>query len=394
MSIKLVTILFGLIASFYSFDLYSQSTQYFQGYIITNANDTLEGYIRDDTRWKIAQRVFFKEHHSSIERSFQPDEIRAFYYEPSLYYESILAKEDGEPIRVFVKKLVTGYVDLYQFVSFNHTDYIFIKATDEQLQITKQDQLEDNKLKRDRRYIGQLRNFFRDCSNIALSNQEISYKEAAFIKLIEQYTSCLAISDDIRVLYEKKKIKLKIGPSVGMTAYDMLVVSFQDLVFPAEHDKLIVNYGFMLSVNHTGRFGVQSGLFYQHYDAVDQVDNFFGYIENRTSIRTLEVPLLVRFNPSRKPIVPHLLAGGRFALPLQSEFQQTSYRQGQIIRDDVIEPDFTNIFGYSLGVGITLSLGQLTNLNINLTYNRLDAFYEQNIDLTTTSFILQTGFLF
>lgn len=166
---KLTFAFFIIFFFLFHFKSNAQSGNYFKGYIVTVSQDTIQGYIRDDSRRKIAQNVYFKRNENGQEEVFTPNEVKLFFYEPSFHFEAIKVNIENDEVKQFIRKLVNGTTDLYQIVTAKRQlEYVFVKGSGESIQIRKQDQVSTSQLKSDSKYNSLLKSFLKDCPDIAL----------------------------------------------------------------------------------------------------------------------------------------------------------------------------------------------------------------------------------
>ena len=183
---------------FVSFHLYGQNG-YSEGYIITNDNDTLSGFIKDrkkGTYEKLYKKIRFKGNNLFIKR-ISPRRIKTYYVDGStfesvwLQQKGILFKESyiSEPNRgekVFLKLVQDGYLKLYHLEytddESSYVDYIeLFKREDENYLIRATQGIFGLKKK-------VLSEYFQDCQELVekINSKEIKYAFDA----IQFYNEC------------------------------------------------------------------------------------------------------------------------------------------------------------------------------------------------------------
>ncbi|MEM0994006.1 MAG: outer membrane beta-barrel protein, partial [Bacteroidota bacterium] len=372
----------------------AQSDKYLKGFIVNTTQDTIYGFIQDENRTKIAERISFKANLKEVATTYTPENIIAFYLEPSFYFETVRTTVDGQEKMLFLRKLVDGYIDLYQFFDGKYLDYVLIKDSGEQIQLTKRDNLREGNYSLDKRYTGQLRYFFRDCPKIAKDQQPIAYSTQAIKKLIRFYEQCTVQSEISQSLDKTRKLRMKIGPSVGVNYYDISLFTAGDFLRTSEND-MIPYYGLVLSFYYFEDLSFQSGLFYHQYQTIYRERPYsFGVFMKSYDLHTLEIPILLKYELKRNSLLPYLTTGLRVVLPLQSDAREIKTRLEVIETDRTFDVSYNGIYGYVLGVGKTIRISDKIDLNLDLYYSNSDAFSETDADLTIKSFLLQCSLMF
>ena len=133
--------------------------------------------------------------------------------------------------------------------------------------------------------------------------------------MIRRYNECIQPEALQEELTQKRKLQFSFGPSLGVSAYKIAIFTSDDFLRTSERGTVLY-YGATVSAYFIENFTLQSGLFYYQYQPVEEsVPYSFGNIDKSYSIRTLEVPLTLKYSPSKKPIIPHLLLGLRALFP-------------------------------------------------------------------------------
>ena len=114
-------------------------SDYQNGYIITNENDTIYGLINNRGYVKNAKECTFKTGQDSEKINYTPDMIQAYRFIDGKYYVSKKIKVDEMESQVFLEYLIDGILDIYYYrenekESYNSGDYYFIDNGDGELQ--------------------------------------------------------------------------------------------------------------------------------------------------------------------------------------------------------------------------------------------------------------------
>ncbi|NJL75020.1 MAG: hypothetical protein HC892_08280, partial [Saprospiraceae bacterium] len=190
--------------------LIAQSGEYLKGYIITNNQDTISGYVQDDLKYKLSNQINFK---TKLQQAspvvYTPSELTSVFFEPSFFLVSkVFVQGDSTVIR-FARKLVDGYATLYEYaMATDQILYLIIKENGEQIQLDKPESF----LAKDQKYIGKLKYIFRDCPKMAnLSYQTVPYQSPSLTEQTIRYNQCVKpeiVASDLNI---KTKTKVNYG---------------------------------------------------------------------------------------------------------------------------------------------------------------------------------------
>jgi hypothetical protein len=109
---------------------------YVKGYIVEASGDTVKGLIRDESFFKLSQRIYFKKNGEKDVKNYLPTDLKGFFVSPDHYFES-------QPIFVwdfvmnsfpkkktqtkFIRKLVSGKLSMYQYDAADNYESYYIK---------------------------------------------------------------------------------------------------------------------------------------------------------------------------------------------------------------------------------------------------------------------------
>ena len=196
--------------------LYAQSN-YKQGYVITNENDTINGLIDFRTDRANSNVCKFKKSEKSDEQVFHPGEILGYRFIKEMkYYVSRTVEIDKIKQTVFLEYLVQGIKDLYFYSG--DKNYYFIENEDGSLlSVTQEpDKIIDDKIKVDYKYKGALAYIFRDCKSVYKKIDKATLDRSSMIKLTRQYHSEMCSPGEECIVFENdyKKVFLKLDFSL------------------------------------------------------------------------------------------------------------------------------------------------------------------------------------
>jgi hypothetical protein len=102
---------------------------YLPGYIISNKNDTLRGFINLNSNYENSSSCNFIEGDDQNPKTYSPDDIKGYRIENSRFYLSKDINIDSTQQRVFLEYLVDGIVNLYYLKDLKGEYYFIEKDT-------------------------------------------------------------------------------------------------------------------------------------------------------------------------------------------------------------------------------------------------------------------------
>jgi hypothetical protein len=199
----------------------SGQTNFIQGFIITNDNDTLKGLIdyRGDVR--NSKRCEFKEYENSPIREFLPFSIKGYRYTDSKFYISKNVLTNGKEFPIFLEFLVDGISDLYFYSDGKNFHYYIEKADGKLFELTNElryyDQDGITYSSNTNKYIGLLKLAFADCNQLYPMINSAKLEAKSLIEITKKYHYYVC-NDEKCIIYEKQLpvIKVKFGAFVSM----------------------------------------------------------------------------------------------------------------------------------------------------------------------------------
>ncbi|MEM8528972.1 MAG: hypothetical protein AAGG68_30345 [Bacteroidota bacterium] len=373
---------------------FAQSQEYLKGYMITTTQDTIHGYIKDDRRINLLEQFSFKSAQDESAKTVSNSEAVTFHFEPSFYFDLINVGTADAPEQKFLQQLVDGYVDLYQYPNGEFIDYVLIRENGEQLLIAKRDVQTDIRYKADKRYFGQLKYFFRDCSDIAANTKSINYDEKTLKSLIKKYNRCVRPDEQGIEMDSKRKLNIEVGIATNYHFYDIETLINQPPKVPTEDQGRVLQFGGMLSLSYFNKLSLKTGILYSKYTS-DAENNFsLGVRKFTHAIETLEFPIYLKYELTNTKIAPYLIGGMRVATALNANSSEIQIAVTEdILFDETYELTFTRILGYSIGAGINTKLRK-SNLDLALTYGALEMTFGVEVDVIVSGLALNGSFYF
>lgn len=192
-------------------------TNYEEGYIITNNQDTVHGLIDYRTDYMNGKICRFKTDSLSKEQVYYPDDIAGFRYLYSgKFYVSKTINIENIPRTVFLEYLIKGIINLYFYkdADFNMIGYYIFEDEDGKLHnISKHaDKYVTKKsgelvLKKDAKYRTDLNFVFGDIEQIASKLQNANFDHKTMIGFTKNYHKLKCTTGEECITFETKDSK-------------------------------------------------------------------------------------------------------------------------------------------------------------------------------------------
>ncbi len=194
------------------------------GYIITNSNDTVYGYLDYRGDIKNSKRCVFKKDLNAAPQIFLPFDIQAYRFTDSKFYVSkYVPAGKGEPEKaLFVEYLVNGIIDLYFYRNANTNHYLLEK--DGQLyELSNNNRIIEKNgtqyIQESKDYIGVLKAALRDCPSLYPEIDQADFGDRSLIKIAEDYHNQVCEGEKC-IVYKKQlpRVRFRAGLFVGYEA--------------------------------------------------------------------------------------------------------------------------------------------------------------------------------
>ncbi len=189
------------------------------GYIITNKNDTLHGFIAYRSENANANKCIYKETEDSEIRVFKPSQINGYRYANNKYYISKTIPKGNKTKMLFLEYLIDGIVDIYHYRDADGRHY-FVENENGKLYELKNEKREitvDNVryIKESKEYIGLLKAIFKESPSIANRARHVNLSHKSLIKITRDYHN--RVCEGEKCIVYKKKLP-KRAKSFGVVA--------------------------------------------------------------------------------------------------------------------------------------------------------------------------------
>jgi len=241
----------------------SAQIDYRPGYVVTQQEDTVRGFI-DYRNWdRSPEKISFRETEGGVDRVYAPVDLHAFSVAGDQYQSAILQIETSpstlamltdtsapslETDTAFIRMLVGGEKSLYYHhpVGVKGKKLFYIWNNDQwELLVYKnyrQVKGEVVRVATNNRYISQLAFFLQGCPTIQKEMENIRYQEKSLERLFQAYYACTAT----KPVFEEKADQrpLDVGVLVGGTRTSLEFVADATTYLPLVHTSFSQDFSF------------------------------------------------------------------------------------------------------------------------------------------------------
>ena len=209
-----------------SFTLTVLAQDYREGYIITNSNDSISGFVSYSGDNKNITRCSFKTTRKSTAVNYFASELQSYgFYGDKRYLSLSHSDEAITEEKVFVRVLAEGPINLYRYGDL----FLIKKDNIVSLPIPKDQIINTGNgamMKADKRYVGVLNQALADCN---LTANKSSYAESDLTKLIDTYNKCKGQKPLNK--NAKPLVKMNYQVFAGYVQSNMTMDLFDDVTF-------------------------------------------------------------------------------------------------------------------------------------------------------------------
>jgi hypothetical protein len=362
-------------------------SNYKQGYIITNKNDTIRGLIDFRTDKINCSVCKFKLSEEANEQIFHSDDILGYRFINEMkYYVSRTVILNKKTEKVFLEYLVQGMKDLYYYPE--GTGYFFFEDEDgKMLSITKEeDKIVDNKYITDNKFRGMLNYIFRDCQKAVKNINRATFERSTMIEITKKYhkemcspgQECIVFENN----YKKTYIKIDFELYGGLHLMDFSFKNPDYAAFnPAKYLSPLIGGQVCISsprLNKSFSLDIDASL-----SKIEGKNDIFKeskdyecyYIKNQFSglINTESIGL--KYTYSKGLLRPTIEAGFSYSFLFNSS--NSFYTESRILEKLVQEtvenylPLPNSFLGYKFGVGINYQLNKEHAIFCRISFNKM-----------------------
>ena len=366
-----------------------------EGYIITNGNDTVHGLIDFRTDQVNTYACTFKAAEKSSETLYLPGEIAGFRFEnEGKYYVTRTVEIDGLKRTVFLEFLLQGMLNLYFLPEGN--GYYFFEGKDGRMVMTtmKPDKYtEDSKVIVDNRYKGIMTYVFKDDLPLATKTGKAKFDRRTMIEFTKEYHDQMCESGEKCIIFEndyKKKFT-----KFDFTAYSG--VETNDLKMDYNNYNYYYNFSNIRSVSPVlgMEMDISSPRFMKSVSLVMDLNfsDFAGttdytysnsiYYRYHFSGVKSNFHYGIKYTYYKGKIRPTLEAGfsANYLFNLKSTFKKNYVYRGEPTSDLISENELlpsTTLTGYFAGIGLDYLLKNQHFIVARFLYSINTSVYDSN----------------
>lgn len=366
---------------------YSQS-DFRDGYIITNENDTIYGKIDYNAGSKNFHSCVFKKDLKAV--SYTPKEIKGYRFNGDKAFQSKVIDINNEGVTVFSEVIVKGRASLYKYM-----DSFFIEKGDSvfhKLYSQKKEVEANGKtfIQQTNTHRGILNYILSDCKEIGSQIQRVNLFEKELTILIEDYNNCF---EGTHIVYKSSKPWVK--SIVGL--FGILDVSQLNMESDNSSSELL-NSNFenssslaiglsidILSPRLNERISLHGDVFYLNSKYTLFTENK-GSVINRDEVfielEQIKIPLGVRYTFPEKLFAPYFNLGISSIIHISSDTKWI--RETEINKTiKTYESEGFSVKGNQLGiwggVGVVKSVSNKVSGYIELRYEKTDGITQNSL---------------
>jgi len=225
---------------------------YLSGYVISLNGDTLNGFIDYRNLEKTPNKISFKANLNNNKSEYTPLDIKGFSVVDEIYESAIIKTELTNGLETnaalnigmdttFLQTMIAGTKSLYYYKNDFGNELFYIKTdkTYELLVYKKylSNQEGTNTIVQNKKYIGQLFLYLRECSDIESKLKETKYTKQSLEELFQHYYRCTQSS--IKFQKKTEKISSQFGLLAGISVSNF---KFGNRYFPNTKIDVSLNF--------------------------------------------------------------------------------------------------------------------------------------------------------
>jgi len=276
------------------FSGYSQQN-YLPGKILKLNGDTLHGFINYQNWDKNPLNVYFRSDMDQEPNIFSPREIQSFVVANEIYRTATVTVNEGfyktsdlgystdisfRTETVFLQTLIRGAKSLYYFKDSEGREQFYVELDAKLELLVYHKYLKDlhntgnstnsNSIAEDKRYVGQLSFYLKDCPDIQTQLRYLNYGKQSLVKLFRHYYECKDSNADF--VKKSDETKADYGVFAGLSITMLNFEGYQDYYDELANSDFPVSYNpaFGIFLNkklsrNMGKFSLHNELFFSGY---------------------------------------------------------------------------------------------------------------------------------
>lgn len=376
------------------------NSQFKEGYIITNDDKTLNGYINFQGSVNNSDRCEFRLQPEGDVQVYKPGEIKAFRFTNSKYFSSMEISVNNEPKMVFLEWLIKGRVSILEYnPSVSETRFFLITEDNSIIELANSSQnitrdSNDYNIEK-QEYKNTLISNLADCPTLRPNIEASFLSSKSLINIAKEYHARTCDSWDC-VIYEARdrKLKYSIGISGSYLGSHLILNSGKP---EAVQTSNTIGYGFTIKAENlpalSPKFSaklsmmIYSNLF--RYDTTalwssspELLSAKIAHENRMCEVKYIRMPFQVSYKFTQKKINPYVSLGG--TLNIRYSYK----RYSQFLMDYSLESNGSALgskislaqYGLISGAGLEFKLNPNFSVDAGYDFEYLIQFFGKSIN--------------
>lgn len=376
------------------------NSQFIEGYIITNDDKTINGYINFKGSINNSDKCEFRFQPEGEIHVYKPGEVKAFRFNDSKYFSSMEISVNNEPKTVFLEWLIKGLVSILEYSpSVSERRYFLLTEDNSIIELTNSTK---NVTKdgttyeiNNQEYKNTLSFYLRDCPTLKPNIETSMLSSKSLINVAKEYHVKKCDSWDC-VIYEAKDRKLKYSIGISgsyLSSHLVLNSGNPEVVYNSNNTGYGINIKAenlpALSPKFSAKLNIMlySSLF--RYDttviwsAFPKITSALIAGEDRMfEVKYIRMPFQISYKFTQKKINPYIALGGTMNI-------RYSYKKySKYLIDYALDNNgftlgsklFLTQLGLNTGAGIEFELNPNFSMNAGYDFEYLIRFFGRTVN--------------
>ena len=372
-------------------------SQFREGYIIDNKNDTVPGLLKYSTSLVNPEVCIFKRSEQGPEIQYGPEDIKAFRYLSDKYYISEKIPVEGGYKQVFLEWLIKGRASMFTYVPNGlQSRYFILLENDSIYELLNTQQVREKEGRTyqidKKEYVGALTYYLNDCPALFPQIRASSFTSKSLTRIAKKYHEKTCDTEDC-IIYADESRKLRFNTGPVMNTFLPEVHLNNEL--PEElYTSRKYGFGCVVEISNlsflTKRLFLRSGIIYSRQDYYWGSDDIY-WNENDEVLefRSLLIPFQLNFQILKSKFTPFAAIG------ITANIRFNYIEHSHLLMNHITQHfDYNLGFkplqpGYRAGLGVKYTFVPELTFTLECMYDRGGRFFGTYVkDLSRTSSII------
>lgn len=358
---------------------FSGFSQFKEGFIITNNNDTISGYIKFEGSLLNSDHCAFELQPNNEAKVYKPGDIKAFRFINSKYFETREISVNDRPQKVFLEWLIQGRASILTYTqSISRIRYFLLLEDNSLVELTNTSHVSEtdsrNYIHDNKEYIGLLKFYYRDCPSLQNRIETLFFDSKSLISITKDYHDRTCETGNC-IIFEDRNRKLKLDFGISADFLNSTLI-LNNTIPEKMYASNTIGYGLAINITNlpllSPKFSARMNIVFHNslykYDTTGMTVYRLLIKDNRMyRISYLRIPVQLAYNFSQKKLTPYISVGSDLNLRLVSRkfdkylinytMNQDSHMNQKIKRyqlglnsglglNYILSPDLKILFGY------------------------------------------------